>query len=140
MREVGVLMRHAALLEDLGVRGTPGRRRSRPERHSQIQRCQVMTRQVIAKITGRQADNSGTSLHEIKVSTPCVPDETLFLSEKASGGVHEHLLSAPAKPTRSTAAFLGDDSRCKGSPKDHDNLYRRTGARRISSCGVYVLP
>ena len=37
MFEIGVLVRHAALLEHLGIRGTPGRRTSSPERHSEIQ-------------------------------------------------------------------------------------------------------
>ena len=44
-------MRQAALPEHLGIRGTPSRRTSSPERYSEIQGCQMMARQMIAKIT-----------------------------------------------------------------------------------------
>ena len=52
MNEIGISVRCAALLEHLGIRRMPRRDRSRSERHSKIQRREMMARQMIAKITG----------------------------------------------------------------------------------------
>ena len=61
---IGVFMCDAALLQDLRIRGIPGRGGAFPVRHVQVENCEVTAGKVIAQITRRQPDARRILLHD----------------------------------------------------------------------------